>query len=70
MASRPDGVGALTQSDVAAGSELQGDDDAAGPYQISHAAWMTMMAATDHLTCLEASLFQTGPLNPKMHLHI
>jgi hypothetical protein len=52
------------------GSELHGDDAAADPYQVSHAAWMAMMAATDHLTCLEATFFQTGPLSATMHLHI
>jgi hypothetical protein len=52
------------------GSELHGDDVAANPYQVSHAAWMAMMAATDHLTCLEATFFQAGPLSATMHLHI
>jgi hypothetical protein len=52
------------------GSDLKGDDDAVSPYQVSHAVWMAMLAATDHLTCLEATFFQAGPLSAQMHLHI
>jgi hypothetical protein len=52
------------------GSDLDGDNAASYPYEVSHAAWMTMMAATDHLTCLEATFFQSGPLSAQMHLHI
>lgn len=39
------------------GSALAYDDRRANPYQVSHAAWVAMLAAVSHLACLRDSLF-------------
>ena len=55
---------------VRAGSDLDLDDKAAHPYQVSHAAWAAMVAAVNHLLCLRESLVvQKDETNLKMRLH-
>jgi hypothetical protein len=51
-------------------SDLAGDDRAAHPYEVSHAAWAAITAAVSHLGCLRDSLFvQTGPAAFEARLH-
>lgn len=40
----------------AQGSPLPGDDEAAPPYHLSHAAWHLLSNAVDHLSCLRVLL--------------
>lgn len=55
---------------VRAGSDLALDDKTAHPYQVSHAAWAAMVAAVNHLRCLQESLVvQKDQTNLKMRLH-
>src|SRR5262249_16103806 len=37
-------------------SSLRGDDDQAHPYEVSHAVWLLLGGAVDHLCCLRALL--------------
>jgi hypothetical protein len=56
--------------DVRAGSDLDLDDKAAHPCQVSHAAWAAMVAAVNHLRCLQESLVvQEDQTDLKMRLH-
>jgi hypothetical protein len=41
-------------------SAMRGDDDRLHPYEMSHAAWHSLVHAVDHLTCLQALLGRAG----------
>lgn len=47
-------VGTAAAADVAAGSPLAGDDRASRPFQLSHAAWHSIVHAVDNLQALRA----------------
>ncbi|TDU67970.1 hypothetical protein [Streptomyces sp. KS 21] len=56
----------------AAGSDLEADDAAVAPYHLSHAAWLALTVAGDHLHALRTSVLSeesAGRVTATLHTH-